>query len=565
MDENVKRTIENLADWDQVRQFRINAETSNRLTPEIAEAIRKRSIELGKRLVASRTGQSFADLSPAEEKIIEAVAEYAAIKAVQRSHASYTFRQIKNHGLLGAAEAAVSHSKPTTGFQALADADHADLSYERIIVDHPDEFSPRALWYAKRTLGLPDDLRQAPAAKGDPVQTRTQVLLSWLQRSAKDHGGKLPPYTNADAAYVLGFEDMGKYGRVQGNIQSRIDFACYRQGLPPLGLTAEEPFEQAWGSDGLDWVFPVASMQEAAQGKLWLDRDFDAVLRETERLPGQAHLLWKESVAEEREKLRAWAYSFGDKPKQAGQVSSPAATRNERWGRDELILALHLYLSHREKPLQKGAPEILELSQVLNELGKVLGQRNTTTYRNENGVYMKLMNFRNRDPEYTAGGKVGLKGGNKDEEEVWREFAGDPVRLADAAEFIRKNIQAHTNDADLSGPDEPEIAEAEEGKLATRVHRYRERDRGLIEKAKAAALKKYGRLFCMACDFDFVKRYGDAGEGVIDVHHTKPIHTMQPGDKTKVTDLVLLCSNCHRIVHSKREWLNLEQVKAALR
>lgn len=566
MDESVKRTIGNLENWEEIRQFKANAEARNRFTAEIGEALRRRSIELGKQLVATKTGLDFSELSPAEERIIEAVGEYAAIKAVRKSHASRTFIQIKNHGLLGAAEAAVCHNKPTAGFHELADAGHSDLSYEQIVVDHPDEFSPRALWYARRTLGLPNEFDHAPAEGDDSTQTRTQVLLGWLQAVARDNAGKIPPYTNADAASILGFEDMGKYGRVQGNIQSRIDFACYRQGLPPLGLTAEEPFEQAWGADGLDWVFPVASMQEGAQDRHWQDGDFDAILRETERLPGQAYLLWKDAIARESEKVRVWAYSYGAKPK-APKFPTPSQStnRNERWGRDELILALHLYMTHRERPLQKGAPEIAALSHLLNQLGAVLGQRSTTTYRNENGVYMKLMNFRNRDPQYKAEGKVGLTRGNKDEEEVWNEFARNPERLAEAASFIRDNIQAHTDDADLSGPDEPEISEAEEGKLATRVHRYRERDRGLVEKAKSAALQKYGRLFCAACDFDFVKRYGNTGEGVIDVHHTKPVHTMQPGDKTKVTDLVLLCSNCHRIVHSRRRWLTVDEVKAMLR
>lgn len=566
MEESVKRTIENLENWDEVRQFRANAEARNRFTVEIGEALRGRSIELGKQLVATRAGRDFSALSPAEEKIIEAVGEYAAIKAVQKSHASRTFMQIKNHGLLGAAEAAVCHNKPTAGFHELADAGHSDLSYEQIVVDHPDEFSPRALWFARRTLGLPNEFDHAPAEEGDSTQTKTRALLGWLQREAKNNGGLIAPYTNADAASLLGFEEMGRYGRVQGNIQSRIDFSCYRLGLPPLGLTAEEPFEQAWGADGLDWVYPVASMQESAQARHWQDGDFDSILRETERLPGQAYLLWKDAVAREAEKVRAWAYSYGDRTKapKASVPNQPTA-RNERWGRDELILALDLYMTHREKPLQKGSPEITALSQLLNALGAVLGQRGSTTYRNENGVYMKLMNFRTRDPEYRAEGKVGLTRGNKDEEEVWNEFAADPERLAEAAAFIRSNVQAHSDDADLSGPDEPEIAEAEEGRLATRIHRSRERNRGLVEKAKSAALKRYGRLFCAACDFDFVSRYGSTGEGVIDVHHTKPVHTMQPGDTTKVTDLVLLCSNCHRIVHSRRRWLTVDEVRAMLR
>lgn len=238
--------------------------------------------------------------------------------------------------------------------------------------------------------------------------------------------------------------------------------------------------------------------------------------------------------------------------------------RNMPWSRDELILALDLYMRHRAAPPAKDAPEILELSDALNNLGAVLGQRASGTYRNENGVYMKLMNFRRLDPQYTVDGKKGLSRGNKDEALVWNEFAGNPVRLAEVAQFIRTNITQHTNDSDLAGPEEPGIEEAEEGRVATRVHRYRERDRRLVEAVKSQALKNHGRLFCVACNFDFSEQYGDAGAGIIDVHHTKPVHTMQPGEKTKVGDLVLLCANCHRVVHSRRKWLTIEELRSAL-
>ncbi|MDG9886369.1 hypothetical protein N7650_26440 [Pseudomonas sp. GD04058] len=41
----------------------------------------------------------------------------------------------------------------------------------------------------------------------------------------------------------------------------------------------------------------------------------------------------------------------------------------------------------------------------------------------------------------------------------------------------------------------------------------------------------------------------------------KPVHTLKPGEKTKLTELVLLCANCHRLVHSKRPWLSIEQIR----
>jgi 5-methylcytosine-specific restriction enzyme A len=73
-----------------------------------------------------------------------------------------------------------------------------------------------------------------------------------------------------------------------------------------------------------------------------------------------------------------------------------------------------------------------------------------------------------------------------------------------------------------------------------------------------------GKLACEACGFDFRERYVDHGEGFIECHHAKPVHRLKPGDKTKVGDLRLLCSNCHRMVHARRPWLTLEQLVTVL-
>src|SRR5580700_2153669 len=88
-------------------------------------------------------------------------------------------------------------------------------------------------------------------------------------------------------------------------------------------------------------------------------------------------------------------------------LSSGEPASNPDWTRDELILALNLYLKYRHKPPGKESPEILELSRVLNQLGEKLfpPEDRADTFRNMNGVYMKLMNFRRLDPQYTSGGK----------------------------------------------------------------------------------------------------------------------------------------------------------------
>jgi 5-methylcytosine-specific restriction protein A len=128
---------------------------------------------------------------------------------------------------------------------------------------------------------------------------------------------------------------------------------------------------------------------------------------------------------------------------------------------------------------------------------------------------------------------------------------------------IRGIVESSTPETHaLAGDDELGIAEAAEGKVLTRLHRVRERSRALVEAKKKDALQKRGCLQCEACDFDFAQAYGPAGDGIIDVHHTKPVHTLKPGERTKLSELALLCANCHRVIHSKRKWLSVEQVRA---
>ena len=78
------------------------------------------------------------------------------------------------------------------------------------------------------------------------------------------------------------------------------------------------------------------------------------------------------------------------------------------------------------------------------------------------------------------------------------------------------------------------IEEAEEGRVITALHRQYERNSALVQaKKKKRALTALGRLACEACGFDFRERYGDHGEGFIECHHTKPVHALKPGDKTR--------------------------------
>lgn len=107
--------------------------------------------------------------------------------------------------------------------------------------------------------------------------------------------------------------------------------------------------------------------------------------------------------------------------------------------------------------------------------------------------------------------------------------------------------------------------EFSEGKLLLRKHLQRERNIKLIEIAKKEFIKKHGHLYCEICGFDFSKTYGELGENFIEAHHVKPVSTMQEDEKTKVDDIVMVCSNCHSMIHRKKPWLSAENLSKILK
>ena len=102
--------------------------------------------------------------------------------------------------------------------------------------------------------------------------------------------------------------------------------------------------------------------------------------------------------------------------------------------------------------------------------------------------------------------------------------------------------------------------EAIEGKILSKIHIHRERDRTSVENRKKQFLAKHGRLFCEACGFDFEKTFGKRGTGFIECHHTKPLDTFKSNQKTKLQDLALICANCHKMIHAKTDWLTMEEL-----
>ena len=220
------------------------------------------------------------------------------------------------------------------------------------------------------------------------------------------------------------------------------------------------------------------------------------------------------------------------------------------WSRDELILALDLYLRER-RILDKKNEQIIELSNLLNRLPIHSARPEDDKFRNPNGVNMKLANFAAIDPSYNG---KGLTSYSMLDKEVWECFHDKPEELHRLAENIRNFGPSAT-----FSPEEGED-EIEEGKLLFRQHRKIEKAPALLRKKKAEVLRTEGHLMCEACRFDFEKVYGILGNEIAECHSLLDLR--ETGHvQTRTMDLAIVCPNCHRMLHRSKPRMTIKELQ----
>lgn len=162
----------------------------------------------------------------------------------------------------------------------------------------------------------------------------------------------------------------------------------------------------------------------------------------------------------------------------------------------------------------------------------------------------------------------------------WRVKPSDAIRTSQPIE-IPKNI-FHTKNYRIVKPTEinkgifdsfyalalqqnPDIdyadeSEFPEGKEIEAKHKLKERNQLVVIAAKEAFKRKHGKLYCQICNFNFYSSYGEIGQDYIEGHHVLPLSMLAGNSKTKIKDIALVCSNCHRMLHRRRPWLSLSEL-----
>jgi putative restriction endonuclease len=99
-----------------------------------------------------------------------------------------------------------------------------------------------------------------------------------------------------------------------------------------------------------------------------------------------------------------------------------------RWTKDQLKLAFHLYCQLPFGKMHRSNPEIVELAGLIG--------------RTPSAVAMKLVNFASLDPAITSTGRKGLEGASNLDREIWADFHSDWEGLALECEQLRKTFGA---------------------------------------------------------------------------------------------------------------------------
>lgn len=233
------------------------------------------------------------------------------------------------------------------------------------------------------------------------------------------------------------------------------------------------------------------------------------------------------------------------------------------WSRDELVITCDVLVGAGWNSPRANTPEVQRLSDFLRAQNPraVYSDR----FRSPSSVHRKLEDLRSARPGYagdiTKGGKLTA--------EVAAAFDQDPARMHAVAELLwTEGLLTQAADLEhLSGTaaddDAEATAEAVEGSVIQSLVTRRERDPKLRAAKIAWSRQVRGSISCEVCSFDFEETYGTVGEGYIEVHHRVPLFS-SGRVTTKLEDLILLCANCHRMIHATRDWRTPEELAQVL-
>ena len=233
------------------------------------------------------------------------------------------------------------------------------------------------------------------------------------------------------------------------------------------------------------------------------------------------------------------------------------------WTRGELILACDLVWANGWHELRTEYPAVIELSQLLHRYWVHPVAIRSENFRSPGSISRKTSDIATQHASYT---RIRTRG-NKLDGLILEEFEADPELMHEQAQALRAAIEAGSLSSDPVDDladdgrraTRPEDEGVPEGEQQEQTYLRRVRDRGIRDRAIQEYRQRNGGVACEACGFDFAAVYGPHGQDYIECHHRTPL-SQSGATITRVGDLILLCANCHRMIHRRKPWLSTDDL-----
>ncbi len=106
---------------------------------------------------------------------------------------------------------------------------------------------------------------------------------------------------------------------------------------------------------------------------------------------------------------------------------------------------------------------------------------------------------------------------------------------------------------------EAPVVSAVEGRVLLRLHKVKERKPGVVRAKKHVVRAATGRL-AMRCATSTSRSCTAQATSGFECHHTQPLAEATAERLTTLADLVMVCANCHRMLH-RRPWHTVGELR----
>ena len=130
---------------------------------------------------------------------------------------------------------------------------------------------------------------------------------------------------------------------------------------------------------------------------------------------------------------------------------------------------------------------------------------------------------------------------------------------------VERGIDPSLRDETTSVAAEAELSGFEGEEKIRWFVKHRKREQRLRSQKIRHVLKHKGNLKCevVKCCFDFEDTYGEIGRGFAHVHHLTSLSSLaKQGERINLSDLAIVCANCHAMIHRGGQCRPLADLKS---